>query len=177
MLLTTKQTAYLGLLVAISVILVSLAGIIETNTLFFLSAASFCAGLAVREGNLKMGVEFSMASILLSFILAPNKIYCVTYSFLIIYLMGTEFMFEYIAKKDAIHKKQQTFWLLKVLYFNCMYVPIVLFFPTLIMSMQTKEHAPLITLLALLFGQVFLVIYDIAYHYFQKNVKFTLKNK
>lgn len=175
MLLTSKQIAYLGLLVAISTILVTLSGIIETNTLFFLVAASFGVGLAVRETNLRMGVAFLVASIVLSFILAPNKVYCLTYSFLGVYLLGTEFIFEYIAKSDFIHQKKRIFWLLKAAFFNSMYVPIVFFFPSILFGVQNKEQAPMMTVLILLVGQIFLIIYDVAYHYFQRNFKLKIQ--
>ena len=43
-----KKTAVSGLLMAVSVLLIILSGLIETNTLFLLAAAAFCTGIIVR---------------------------------------------------------------------------------------------------------------------------------
>jgi len=174
MLLKSKQIAFLGLLVAIAVILVILAGIIESSTLFLLSAASFAIGIAIRETNLRMGAAFFVATSVLSFLLAPNKLYCITFIALGIYLLGSEVAFEIIARSTTLRKRTQILWIFKWLIFNSMYIPSVIFLPTLVFqvnsSIEKQVQIPVLTGLALVFGQVFLVVYDYAYHYFQKNI-------
>jgi len=166
--------AFLGLLAAVAVILVILAGIIESSTLFFLSAASFSLGVAIRETNLRMGFAFFVATSSLSFLLAPNKLYCVTFVVLGLYLLGSEIAFEYVARSTKLRKRNQVLWVLKFALFNSMYLPIVIFLPNLVFqtssAIEKQVQTPMLTVLALVFGQVFLVVYDYAYHYFQKNI-------
>ena len=44
-----KKMATAGLLVAFSVIMMILSSVIESSSLFFIAAASFCIGSVVRE--------------------------------------------------------------------------------------------------------------------------------
>ena len=44
-----KKLAVSGLLAAFSVVLITLAAVIETSRLFFIAAASFCIGIVLRE--------------------------------------------------------------------------------------------------------------------------------
>ena len=43
-----KKMAVSGLLMALSVVMIVLSGILDFNTLFFLAAAAFCVGIIVR---------------------------------------------------------------------------------------------------------------------------------
>ena len=68
-----KIIAFGGLLLALTVLFMMLGGIIETNTLFLLAAASYFAGIMIRETGLRMGAAFYLAGVLLGFFLVPNK--------------------------------------------------------------------------------------------------------
>ena len=50
-----KILAFGGLLLALTVIFMMLGGIIESNTLFLLAAASYFVGIMIRETNFRMG--------------------------------------------------------------------------------------------------------------------------
>jgi hypothetical protein len=89
-----KRIAFLGLLLAFDILLITLGSIIEMNTLFFLAGASFCVGIAIRENGLRLGFGFFLGSILLSFILSPNKFYCITYGAMSCYLYLREYAWE-----------------------------------------------------------------------------------
>lgn len=165
MLLNAKKLAFLGLLLACSVLLIILGDVMEFNTLFFLAAASFCTGIAIRECGIYMGSGFFLASILLSFLLAPNKLYCITYGAMGLYIVITEFMYYKLSfVKWNISTRKKVFFAFKFISFNIMYIPILLIFPKLIYP-GTISHKLL--LVFVLGGQVALFIFDKAYTYFQ----------
>lgn len=165
MLLTSRRIAILGLMTAVSVILISLSGIVESNSLFFLVAASMIVGIGLRITHIYLGGGLFAASLILSLILAPNKFYCLTYSFLSIYLIGTEVMFEWIAKKDGILRKKQVLTVAKIIWFNLLYIPILLFLPGLMFNDITQELPLWYKGAALVVGQVFLLIFEYANRY------------
>ena len=53
-----KKMATAGLLVAFTVIMLVLSSVVETSSLFFLAAASFCVGISIREWGLRYGFAF-----------------------------------------------------------------------------------------------------------------------
>ncbi len=165
MLLNAKKLSFLSLLLACTVLLVILGGVLEFNTLFLLAGASFCVGIAIRESGLLFGFGFYIASILLSFLLAPNKLYCITFAAMGLYLVITEYSFHklsFVKWNSGIRKK--VLWITKFIAFNIMYIPILLFLPKLLYPGQLSNGF----LAAFFFGgQVALVIYDMAYTYFQ----------
>lgn len=165
MFLNAKKLAFLGLLLACTVLLVILSGIIETNTLFLLAGASYCVGIAIHESGLRFGFGFYIASILLSFILAPNKLYCITFSAMGLYLVLMELSWELLAKHTLKKDKNILFWMIKLAIFNIIYLPIIIYLPKLVYqgTIDSKLFA-----VALAGGQLGIFIYDMAYNYFQK---------
>ena len=109
MLLKSKELTRFGALIALSVVLIILAGIIETNTLFLLALAAFGVGIAVRETGLKGGGIYLAAAIFTALIATPNKIYAMTYSSLCLYLYLTDLAHEWIAKEERILHKHRFF--------------------------------------------------------------------
>lgn len=164
MLLNTRKLAFLGLLLALDVILIVLSGVIEMNTLFLLAAASFCVGIAIRESGKRFGFGFYLASILLGVILTPNKLYCITYAAFGLYLVIVEYSYDKIASVKEQRNRRLIFWIVKYVAFNLMFLPILMFLPKLIY--QGTINPGLIVLL-IFAGQVALFIFDKAYEYFQ----------
>jgi len=164
MLLSTKKLAFLGLLLAVTVLLVIFSGILEFNTLFLLAGASFCVGVAIRESGHSIGFGFYLASILLSLILAPNKFYCITFAAMGFYLVLSEYSFDKLTHIKLSGKRSTIFWMIKYVAFNMMYLPILLFLPKLIYQGNISEVLLIIFFLA---GQIVLLVYDKAYNYFQ----------
>lgn len=167
MLLGAKRIAFLGLLLALCIFMIILGSILEWNTLFFLAAASFCIGIAIRECGLRMGLGFFIASIVLSFILSPNKLYCITYGGMGLYLLLMEYAWIKIATKTKLIKRNLWFWLAKYSIFNMIYIPILLFFPNLIFI---ERISTILLLLFFIIGQLCLFIYDRAYLIFQATI-------
>lgn len=170
----TKGIATAGLLVAFTVIMVILSSVIETSSLFFISAASFCVGIAIREWKAGFGFAFWVASLLLNFLLAPNKLYCATYGAMGLYILLSEMLWERIASTLVMRGRTVKLWIGKYLIFNIMYIPALCFLPKLIMVDSLPTELMLIFLVA---GQVALLVYDMAYRYFQASVWGKLRAK
>lgn len=167
MYISGKKMAFLGLMLACSVLLVILGGIIETNTLFLLASASFCVGIAIRESGLRLGFGFYIASLILSFLLAPNKFYCITYAAMGFYLLAMELSWEMLAKTNKNKNRTFLFWIAKYSIFNIIYIPVILFLPKLIYQGSIADGL-LVAFIA--GGQIGLFIYDKAYNYFQRYI-------
>lgn len=167
MYVNAKKLAFLGLLLAGTTLLVIFSGIWEFNTLFLLAGASFGVGIAIRECKLRNGFGFYIASVLLSFMLAPNKLYCITYSAMGLYLVIIEYFFLKLSNVSWKKNRIILFWLIKYATFNLMYIPIVLFLPKLIYQGQINIGFVVVLIFV---GQIVLFIYDTAHNYFQKNI-------
>ncbi len=167
MLLGTKKLAFLGLLLALSVLTVILSGILEFNTLFLLAAGSFCIGIAIRESGIRFGFGFFVAAVLLSIMLAPNKIYCITFAAMGFYLIIAEYAYEMMVHIKKNGNRRIILWVIKYVTFNAMFIPILLLLPRLVYSGSINKGLLVVVVLA---GQIVLFIYDRAYDYFQKNI-------
>ncbi len=167
MFLSAKRLAFLGLLLACAFLLVFLSGVIETNSLFLLAGASFTVGIALRENGLRFGIGFYIAAVLLAFLLAPNKLYCITFSAMGLYLVGIEYVWGKLDSARKIQNRNMVFWILKYGIFNVIYLPMLLFFPHIVYQGNINTIFLIILILA---GQIALFVYDMAYHYFQKTI-------
>lgn len=148
-----KEIAFLGILLALTCILVYLGNVIEPNTMFFLCAASFCLGIAFSECGKRLGIGFFVACTLLTFILIPNKIYCITLAAINLYIVGAECL------KGCFPK---AFLSIKFILFNILYIPALLFMPQLIYKGKVKGVMVLGIWVA---GQVAFAIYDYTYRF------------
>lgn len=169
-----KKMAVSGMMLALSVICMLLGNILESSTLFFLAAASFFVGFVIREFGMRAGTAFYLASVLLGFLLAPNKFYVVTYGAMSLYILLIEYAWRQIGKIIASGKHQKfdikqyriVFWVIKYAIFNLMYIPAVAGFQQLLFG-RTLSAGVLIG--ALLAGQIGLFLYDRAYEYVQSH--------
>ena len=159
-----KKVALAGLLAACSAVLLVLSSVIETNSLFLIGAASFCVGIAIREWGIRLGFAFLVASTFINILVAPNKIYCITFAAMGVYLFLSEYLWKKIADKDGMKYRILAFWLGKYVVFNLMYVPILIFFQELLF---VKKVGGVLLIVFFLAGQAVLFIYDKAYDYFQ----------
>jgi hypothetical protein len=174
MLLNAKKIAFLGLLLAVTVLLIALSGIIEFNTLFLLGAASFGVGIAIRESSIRYGTGFYLAAILLGLILAPNKHYCITFAAMGLYIIVIEFTFDRFSGIKSNISRIKLYWLIKYITFNIMYIPMIVFLPRLIYQ---GDINPFILAVIILAGQAVLYVYDMAYRLFQRDIWGRLRNK
>lgn len=154
----TKQLASLGVLAAVSVILMFLGMVVESNTLFLTAAASFLIGVAVMGAGIVPGVIFYLVCLITSLILLPNKLYCLTYGAFGLYLLIREFVRAHTNKRVLI-------WLLRYLVFNMLYIPLFILTPRLFISRPLSIG---IIVLCIIGGQLVLFVMDIAYEKFMK---------
>ena len=167
MLLGTKKVAMSGLLAAVTVALMILSSVVESSSLFFIAAASFCVGIVLRECGQIFGVGFWIACIVLNLLLAPNKFYVITFAAMGLYILLTEWLFEKIANAKEMKSRKFKFFVGKYVVFNLIYIPFILFAPKILVAKQVKG---MLLLVVLAFGQVALFVYDFAYRYFQENI-------
>lgn len=98
-----------GLLMALAVVFIVLSGILDFNTLFFLVAAAFFVGIIIREFGLRYGAAYFIGCLVLGILLAPQKLYCITYAMMGIYVLGIEFLWHYLGKHSPVGKKKTDF--------------------------------------------------------------------
>ena len=163
----SKKIATAGMLVALTVVFMYLGTMLETNTLFFIVAASFCVGIVIREWGQGFGFVFLVASILINILLLPNKIYCITFSGMALYIWLVEFLWKELADAQTIHHRTIKLWLGKYFIFNVLYVPALLFMPQVLF---TKEISKGLMVLLLFLGQAALFVFEMAYAYFQERI-------
>lgn len=161
-----KQVAFLGLLAALVTLFIILSSLIESNTLFLLAAAAFFVGIAIREFGLRIGMGFFVACILLGSLLAPNKLYVLTFMGLSLYIVFNEALFISL-NKISIGKQKVAYFLLKFIFFNILYIPVLFFFPQILFPNGISKKVFYLFLLA---GQFGWFVYDRAYEYFQSMV-------
>lgn len=159
----TKKLAVSGLLMALAVVLIVLSGVLDFNTLFFLAAAAFFIGIIVREFGLKYGTAFFLGCSVLGFIFAPQKLYCITYGMMGIYVLGVEFMWYFLGLHPQWKNKKRLLTAGKILLFDLMYIPALFLFPKLLFAGDISSTMNLVFLLG---GQVALFLFDKAYDYF-----------
>ena len=134
-----RKIALSGVLAAFAVVLIVLGSIFETSTLFLLAAAAFCVGIVVREWGIAYGAAFLTACTLLGVIVSPQKMYCVTFAAMGIYLLLAEAGWEALAKAERIQKKKIILWVWKYLVFNSMFLPALYFFPSLLVAKKMTK--------------------------------------
>ena len=164
----TKKLTVSAMLLAIAVILLYMGNILESSTLFFVALAAFCTGIVQREYGLKSGWAFWAANMLLGLVVIPQKLYMVTFSVFSLYILLTEMVWNRLCRRQDGRKRNAIFMAARLIIFNVMYLPLVFGMPRLLLgeALLAKAGSFLYPLL-LLGGQLFLVLFDRAYVYFQ----------
>ena len=88
--LKTKKLAFSGIALALCIIFMVLGSVIESNTLALLALASFSVGIITCEFGVRYGVAYLAAAIILGFLIAPNKFYCLTFATMGLYILLDE---------------------------------------------------------------------------------------
>lgn len=157
-----KKTAVSGLFMALAVLLIILSGVWDFNTLFFLAGAAFLVGIIIREYGLGYGAAFFMGTLVLGFLLAPQKLYCITYAMMSVYVLGVEALWLCLGKRSQWKNRRMIFTVGKLVIFNVMYLPALLLFPKLLFAGEVPRGMLAVFLLG---GQAALYLYDKAYEY------------
>ena len=166
--LKTKKLTVSAMLLAVSVLLVYMGNMMESSTLFFLAAASFGVGLMQREYGTGSGCVLWIATVILGFLLVPQKLYLLTYSVFALYILCTEVIWGRLCRTQEEKKRKITFVLARLAVFLALYIPLVIALPRLILNTAlTQKAGGLLYPVLIGFGLCFLVLFDRAYCYFQ----------
>ncbi len=158
------QIAFSGLLAAFSVLCVVLGSIVEMSTLFFICGGAFCVGIAVREWGLRYGAAFLLASSIAGMLVAPNKMHCITFTAMGLYLWASEVLRDRIGKASRITSRESALWLGRYIIFNVMYIPAILFAPRLFIAGRIEGAMWIAVWVS---GQAGVIIFEKAHDYFQ----------
>lgn len=162
----TKTIAVLGVLAALSTVLTVLGTVISVNTVFFTAAAAFLTGIVVMRYGMGYGVVFFVVCGVLDFIFNPNKLHIFLYLGFAGYLLLSEGTYRILpikeqGKKEWIHRG------LRLILFEALYIPLLLFVPQLLISEQIMNGIGFYPIM-MVTGLVPWVVYDIAYAAFKK---------
>jgi hypothetical protein len=173
--LKTRELAFTGVLMALSVILVTLGGYVEGSTLFFLAAASFLTGVVQRNLSFGAAAAFLTGTTLLSVILAPQKLYCATYAAFSVYVIIAEAL-EKAFTRDGEKKRRGLVWAAKaVVYHALLFTALFLvqklfgwemFFQGRIFA-ALKQFPVLLGIMVVLCAEAVWLLFDRAYFYVQ----------
>ena len=161
----TKRIVYTGFAVALSVACIVLGNVIESNTLFLVSLASYFIGFIIRAFGIKTGATGWIATVILGMIVVPNKFYVATYAGLGFYIVFIELFWNRLAKLENKKYGRAYFWCAKYVVFNLMFIPTVFLFPELLMG---REISGVFLVAIIACGQLGLFLYDSAYEYFMR---------
>ena len=156
MLLSTRQMAYLGLLLAICEVFLYMSAVPSINTLALLFLASCCVGIACILTSAGKGGVFFLASLILGFFLIPNRLYLLTYAGLSIYILILEGLQPRMLMKYPVW----SVWVVKLGFFNVIYIPILIFAPQLIYSGDLPSW---MMVGLVLIGNIIMVVFDSLY--------------
>lgn len=162
----TKKIATLGVMAALSTVLTVMGTVISVNTLFFTAAASFLAGIVLIRFGRKAGLLFYVVCAALDFFVNPNKLHVLLYVAMAGYIVFSELTYSLLCTKGKKTKE----WLhrgIRFILFMLFYVPIIVFFPTLIVTEQFLKETWVYPAFAGA-GIAGWILYDIAYGVFKR---------
>lgn len=169
-----KKIAFSGLMLALTVVFISLGSVIEMNTLFLLAAASYFVGIVIREFQLHTGMAFYIAGVLLGFIVAPNKIYVIFYAMMGLYILLTEIVWERLGHVDSEKNRKAIFLTAKYIIFNIIFLTAVLGFGEMLVMHKLSTELKIVIIIS---GQVGIYLFDRAYSYVQLELWNKLRGK
>ncbi|MFI3171054.1 MAG: hypothetical protein R3Y58_01590 [Eubacteriales bacterium] len=161
----TKRLVVTSVIVALSVVCLVLGNIIETNTLFLVSLASYFLGFIIRAFGSKIGMMGYVATAILGAILVPNKFYVGTYVGLGFYIVFVEILSKRFVRIAHRRQVELYFWAMKYFVFNTMFIPTLFLFSELLVGMKLERIGFVVIIVM---GQIGLFIYDSAYEYFMR---------
>ena len=162
---------------AVAVIFIILGGYFEGSTLFLLAAASFLAGVVEKNFSVAAAAVFCIGSTFLGILLAPQKLYCVTFAVFCIYVMAAEFL-ENRRMSLPSGKRAAGIWAIKGLVYHVLLL-LSLFFAGKLFGFEgilKGRWAAALSQYRILFGlvlfacaELFWLVFDRAYLFFQRH--------
>ena len=116
----SKKIALSGVLLAIEAVILALINIIPVNTLFLMGIASLISSLIIMEYGDKIGALFTIASVLISFVIIADKMQWI--------LFASSFAL-YGSVKELIERKRSLFmeWIMKFVFANIVFAFLYIF--------------------------------------------------
>lgn len=162
----TKKIVMLGVLAALSTILVVLGTVISVNTVFFTAVAAFLVGIVVTRYGVGYSAVFFAVCAVLDFIFNPNKLHIFLYIGFAGYLLLSEGTYRILPGK-AGQKKERIHQGLRFILFEALYVPLLLFVPQLLISDNIMKMTGFYPIM-MVAGLVGWLVYDLAYATFKR---------
>jgi len=154
------ELAFTGIMTAFSVLLIMLGCYIDSSTLFFLAAGAFLTGVVEYNCSFIPGIMHTAASFAVGILLAPQKLYCLTFLCFSIYILIAEYL-EAARFKGKIGTK--LLWMIKFMVFEVLFLTVFFVYNYFI------GFGDMLIILGIIVGaQVFWIIYDRAYVMFQR---------
>lgn len=154
-----KTISFLGLLLALSIVMQLVGAYIEISTLTFLMFSSLCVGIACYEAGLRLGGGFLVASVALSFLFMPDKFYCLTYVILCLYIYAIEL----VRRKTNLQRFVLLLWICKLLLFNAGFLFPALYFYKELMFDSSVNWTIWMYAAVTITANIFLLLYDRLY--------------
>jgi uncharacterized membrane protein len=156
-----KRMAMLGVMAALSTVLLVLATISVVNTLFFTALAAFLAGMAVVVYGGGYGMIFYAACGVLDFLFNPNPLHVFLYLAMAGYLFLSELIWKKMTRSDS-RKKEWIHRGIRFLLFAILYIPLIYFLPELFVAEEFIKKNWFVMAAAVV-GVVAWIVYDFAY--------------
>ncbi len=152
MLLKSKKTAYLGVLLGLNQIFIILSSVLETNTMILMMAAALLVGVSIVEFGTKSGIAFYAASCVLGFVLTFNKVEILTY----ILFFGLYSIIKHFIESKIENKAIQ--YSIKIISFNILLI-VLYFAAKMFISIRVAWWMILI-------AEALFIVYDYAFTMF-----------
>ena len=147
----SKKMAYSGILLGLNILLLLISNLISINTMFFMGLASLIISVIVMEYGVNTGVVFYIASIILSFVVMPNKAQWLLY----ILTFGIYGLVKYFIEKG---RPIYTEIILKLIFANLVAVILYLILKNIVIIP--------INIITIIVYQVAFLVYDYVYSLF-----------
>lgn len=185
MYLRSRDIAVTGIIMAVGVVLIILGGYINTATLFFLAAAAFLAGVMERNHSPVLGFIYLVGAAVLGLMLSPQKLQVATFCAMGCYVLVAE----WFEKRMYIQKKTVSLpvvWGSKFLTFHALLAAALALFELLVgieniagnesvigkilgnSGAKDNLAAVLSWVVIIVFAEVFWIVFDRAYIFFQR---------
>ena len=136
----TKRVAVLGVMAAISVILLVLGTLISVNTVFFTAMAAFLVGIAVVKYGFGAGTMLFLGCAVLDLILNPNKLHVLLYLAMAGFILVSEGSYILLEKRIFDQKKRNLIHLIcRFTFFMTVYCLLIFLLPRLLMSQEAVD--------------------------------------
>lgn len=169
---SVKSLAFSGVVTALAIVCIILGSVLEFNTAFLLVLAAFLTGtLAAVAGVPAAWCSFA-ATVILGFFLSPEKMYLLTFSFFVPYVINCEYISKKKVKKStAIVIKALTWWIWSAVC-ACIFLVIagIVGLNALIPEFLAEASMPLKLAAAILALVIAWIVTDVAYYAYRKEV-------